>query len=514
MLGSKISSRYSLYLGILIIVIISIIAWHGILNQTIEGEGYYYFSPTNSLILPNGNLAKLLFGYDNFPRITYYTLEHLFKGNMQPYMDFWLATIILVNIAFFIFVKKITNSNLIALLAASYSSVYYTGNFQFYARGHFQWFTQRVPEVFPIFISFSLLIIFLRTQRLYQYILSIIAFSLALFMSDYTTLFLPFYISLSISFALLKSKSRTQFFRSLILFLPFLFINYINDSQSALGLSIIRPHQTLWQSIIENSQAAYKISYQLVVVTIPFPLLKLLSVVSKTNYFKLISLLSIPTLLFYLSIFIILWKKKFKDLYLVLTFFLSLVGVLFLNVYLNRVNVFNEIEQGRYYYIPGLYIGIIFSFIISFILKHLKLFKKIVLKKIVVLLLIFIWTSLNSQLIFKKIQDSQYVYTGGKKLMAKLSATKFKIPDGSIVMLPNPLMPLGEDFLKKYYSNGKTKFLFIDTKWRAKIPQDFDINKLYVYDYNEEYKKGGKANLNLIEVLDKSPIYRQQLTNN
>lgn len=97
--------------------------------------------------------------------------------------------------------------------------------------------------------------------------------------------------------------------------------------------------------------------------------------------------------------------------------------------------------------------------------------------------------------------------------MQRLNIEKSQLPDGAIVMVSNPLMPSGEDFLKKYYNNPNRSvlYMYIDSKWQSKIPTDFDLAKLFVFDYNDEYKKGGRAHLNFIKVEDKSDEYRKKL---
>ena len=97
-------------------------------------------------------------------------------------------------------------------------------------------------------------------------------------------------------------------------------------------------------------------------------------------------------------------------------------------------------------------------------------------------------------------KDSQYLYTGGRLLLKKLEVEKTKLPEGSFVFLPNPLMPLAEDFLEKFYSNGSISFFFIDTRWKQKIPKGFDLNKLYVYDYSKQSSM----------VIDRSEEYRKE----
>ncbi len=490
---------------ITLIILISWIVWHGVLNQTIAGEGFYYFSPTNSFITPSG-MTNIFKDFDSFPRFFTYLLENVFKGDMKPYMTAQFIIIILLNVMIYISLKKITGKSWLAFIAALYFGTNYTANFQLYARGHFQWFTQRVPEFFPILISMIFLSKFIDTKKVTYYFLSLPFFTLAILMTHYTTLFLPFFASFILISSLLKKGS--DFKKSIILSLPFVIINYLIVSNSTLGLDVIRPKQTLLEALLQNKDVLSKISFQLVVATIPFNLLQFIQTISKVSYIQIIPTLYLPIYLFYFSIGFFLYKKRFSYLNLVVAAFLGLIGALFLNIFLGRINVYNEIEQGRYYYIPKLYLAIIISsFIYSLLLNMSK--RLLLLKYCFIILLIFLYVTANTQFIWTKMKDSQRFYTGGNLMLNKLSQVKDTLPVDSIIMLPNPLMPLGIDFLKKYYKGHDIQYLFIDSKWKTKIPEGFDLNKFYVFDYSEEFNRGGNARLEFISVVDKSSEYRK-----
>ncbi len=489
-----------------LIIFVTTLLWHGILGQIIDGEGYYYFSPTNSFILPNGNMTDLLHNFDNFPRFFTYVLENIFKGDPQGYMTTQFLIIILLFVSIYFFIKAITQQRLVAFMVAIYMAANYTGNFQFFARGHFQWFTQRIPEFFPILLSIFLLYKYLNNQNLKNYFLSLTFFSLAVFMTHYTTLFLPLYPALMLSYCFFPRKTKMQSVKLILLSTPFIAINYLIVSNSSLSLETIKPHQTLLESILLAGRDLFNnISFQLTAVTIPISATKLISQVMMENPQQTILKLIIPTYIIYAFIGYFLYKKKFPHLNLVLACFLALISVLFLNVYLGRIKVFNEVEQGRYYFIPGFYVGIIFaSFLDTVFIKPRKVFGYIL-----VAILLACWIIPNTNLTWKKIHDSQRYYTGGRLMFQHLNKVKNEIPSDSLVMLPNPLMPLGIDFLKKYYKGHDIQYLFIDSKWKTKIPEGFDLNKFYVFDYSEEFNRGGNARLEFISVVDKSSEYRK-----
>ena len=494
---------------ILIVIFVSMFTWHGILNQSISGEGFYYFTPEISFIEPGGELTDILHNHDNFPKFFTFILEELFGGQMQPYMTAQLIIIVLVNICIYLAVKTITKNSWIALITAVYFGTNYTGNFQIYARGHFHWFTQRVPEFFPILGSIVFVYKFIESQKRKFYLLSLLFFTLAIFTTHYTSLFLAFFPGFLIISGFLNPKNKaTNLIKLILLSIPFVIINYIIVSNSTLSLATIRPHQTLLQAILENKDVFNKISFELVVVTVPFTVLQTIQEITLLSLVKIIPYLAIPTYIFYFLIGFILYKKNVPYLNFVIGCFIGLIGAFFLSVFLGRINVYNEIEQGRYYYIPKLYVGIILaSFIYTVFLKIIKTRLQFI-KALLVIFLIVLYLSTNIGLIWAKIKDSQRYYTGGRVMLLYLDKAKNDLPPDSIVMLPNPLMPSGTDFLRKYYSGQNTTFFFIDTKWKTKIPPEFNTDKLFVFDYNEEYYRGSAARIQFIGVEDKSKEYR------
>jgi len=509
-----------------LIILATIFAWHGILGQIIEGEGFIYFSPGYSLISSSGKIVNLLAGFDNFAKVFTFVFERVFGGNLTPYIVVLLMTIILVNVAFYLFVKEATKNRWLAFLAAIYAGINYQAAFQFYARGHFQWFLQRVPELLPIFASFYYLTKYTNSRKTKYYYLSLTLFFLALLMSHYATLFLPFFLAFFMVSAFTQIKDKEKRLKLLLMSVPFVTVNYLLIANTSLSAEVIRPNQTFLQFLSQPKDIISKISHQLVVVTMPWGsfrslvntitsyrsligkygpdfLLDLANLFPKRteDYQALISKTIIPTYLFYIGSIWLLFKKKSKAFTLASASFLALLGVLFLNVYLGRFNVFAEIFQGRYYYLPAFYVGIILASFFNTLFKNKK----------VLLLIALTWALYNTKLIWRQIHDSQYSFTGGKLMLQHLDERKEYLPEKSIVILPQPLMPLGENFLEKYYTGPETKFLYLDEKWQSKIPENFDPKNLFVFAYNEEYEKGGNASLTKITVIDKSEEFRQIL---
>lgn len=480
---------------IVLVILATSAAWHGILNQVIEGEGFYYFSPAQSLITPAGKLTDLAHGVDNFTKIITFVQEKIFAGNIESYMTVEFLFIILINISFYIFVRKVTKNPYLAFMAAIYEAVYYTGNFQFYARGHYHWFYQRAVEIIPIFVSFFFIIKFCESKTLKNYLFSLFFFVVALFMANYTTFltpFIPIYLTIH-ALTDTKNKKLKQKIKLVLFSLPFLLINYLVTKDASLNLSVIHPNQTFIQSFLLLKDIPHKILYQLTVVTIPFAVTDFLSKQFHLNYQQFIDSSTMFVCLLYLMIFGNLYKNKSKYFKLSLTSFFALLSVLFLIVYFNRVIVYNEVQEGRYYYIPAFYVGIIFASFLETIIKGKK-------KLIIISLLTILWLFANSNFIWKKIASTQYYSIQTKLMLNYLNTIKDNLPENAFVLLPDPPEPGATAFLIKYYSGKNTTFLYLDQNWKSKLPENVDKNKVFVFDFKEKFK-----------IEDQSEKYRLQL---
>jgi len=215
---------------IFLITILTFLIWYGIVNRSLNGDGYYYFAPPYSLFSPDGKLSLTISTLDNFPRILDFILEKSFGGNMRSYMATVLGIIIIVNISFYIFIKKVTRNQYIAFLASIYAGINYKSGYTFYANGTLQWVWQRVPELIPVFVSFWFLIKFVNGRKTKDYLLSLIFFVLAMLMTHYTIFFLPFIPAFAIIFSTLKIKGKKDKLKTIILCLKIhvcLFLCYI-----------------------------------------------------------------------------------------------------------------------------------------------------------------------------------------------------------------------------------------------------------------------------------------------
>ena len=435
---------------VFLIILTTFFVWRGILNQSIEGEGFYYFAPPET----GRGLVEFLTKFDNMPRIFTSISGSVFKGNMQGYMTTQLVVIILLAVCEYFIIKAIVKNRLIALTATLYFTLNFSGNYQIYARGHFQWFAQRVFEIFPFLFSFFFLSKFYNKEKYGYYLLSFLFFLLALLTSTYATLLVPFYPSLLFVMALTKKLPIKKRVLYLLLSLPFIIINYLIVKYSSLGDKVVNPPDINLPLIKQIEGYVLKISHQLVGATLPFSLLTFFAHTFNSSEIKIvinapfssipiykttilitalkafIMILAVPIYLFYTSIIVFLHKKKSPQFYIVLSSFLALIGTFFLSAYTNRFDVYGSIFESRYFYLPGFFIGIIFAcFIYNLVPK----------KPIFIISLLLVWALYNFKLIDAKMKSSQYKYTAERIMLNHLKNISGGLPENSIIVFPLPI---------------------------------------------------------------------------
>ncbi len=494
-----------------VITLITIFAWKDILYQTPEGEAFIYFTPTYQLFDSLGNI-ELFYNIDNFTRLFYFVFDKLFSYNMFPFMLGIFIGVILINISLYIFAKLSTQSFAIAFLTSLYAGINFQGNFQFYARGHIHWFLQRVPEIIPMFISVLLLFHFLKTKKRSAYYLSLLFFILSLLTAHYATMitpFIPIYLTL---YALKNSKNKHSILKTISLSIPFLIVNYLLIKTNSLGDAVINSGNSFSSFLLNSSDLLKKILFQLTSLTLPFPLVNLFTKITKTDSANIVTILFYPTLIFYLLIFYRLFKTKSKHFIFALSCFLTLLVTLFLNLFLGRFgNVYNQIAESRYYYLPAIYVGFIFAITIDNLFSRFQSNHFINLKTVIITCLSVLLIFMNIKPIWKKTHASQYRYTALTKMFQYLSHSSQTFPPNSLIFIPNPPGPNTIPYLEKKFGSKNTTYFYFDPNWQPKLPSDTDPNKVFVLSYSDEFKKGGGADLSQIHVIDQSKLYREQL---
>jgi hypothetical protein len=499
-----------------LIILLSLTTWHQVLNLTLEGEAHIYFNSSYQFYLTPSkeNLNTIIGNYDNFGRIVYTAFGPLFKVNPFPYMLLLLITIISVNLAFFIFLKAVFKNNMAAFFSTIYAGTSFKSSFQFYARGHYHWFVQRVPETTFIFLSLYFLIIFLQSNKLHHYIFSVAIYTLALFIARFGIQFCPFII-FTITFKLLSHGiNRKNIQTAILISLPFLLISFflLQKTSQETGITQGAIHANRISELLQNTkQVANSISFQLIAISVPFEHIREMSK-SAGNLVNLQNIIPhfYPHIYFAYAIALaFLIFKKSKLIFLAVSSFMALIVSLFMTVFFGRSVITADIYNGRYFYIPNFFFAIFLGILLIEILNIPRL--KPASQKLLILIISLKIFSANATQVNNAINQRLYYFTANKLMYRFLDQNINNFKKDSVILLPTPPMPYF-DAVQRFYRYPEITYFPLEEKSLNNIKGQYDINNIYAYDYSDEYKKGGKADIKKISVIDVTDKYRQELS--
>lgn len=359
--------------------------------------------------------------------------------------------------------------------------------------GNYQRFGQRITILIPVLLSFLFLHRFLIKNKIIHYFSSISLYVIALLMGHFTTFSLPLFFLYPIVYSLLNSKHKI--IKSVLLSLSFVFINFF-----LLKNATHLPHKNIG-SLFQNPQKLIE-DIVLQIGNINIPIYILSKIRAYFDPFKeVLLILSIPCIIIFILGSLIIAKKLKKILPLYITSLLVIPILLALNLYFQRVNpiqniqnyqhyflsgyptdylnsINNLIKGDRYYTMPMIFISIIWSSLL------VSIFNNRMGKSIIILMLSFYLykninlININLKLFERPSRDYKIYLSHIKKMSHEFT------PD-SIIITPRFFLwtaPL----IKTFY--GYEEQMFIDYKpgWEEEIPLKF---KGRIFTINYDYQK-------------------------
>lgn len=496
------------YLHIIIIAFACIIVWGKTIGQVFMGEGYVYFG-TELNFTSNGKILGLE-RWDNFGRILFDILTPIFHDNISYYMIFQLLTIIILAIIFFYLVKYFTKNTWISLNSTLIFCTSYSGLFEMIATGNYQRFVQRIPNLIPQLLAFLQLAKYFDTKKLKHYINSLILFSISIFMGHFSTFLMPVFIIYPIIFSIAHKSRVKQVFTNILLSIPFVFLNLFLISGD-----IFTPKGDFINFI--KTSGVIGITTQIILqisnMILPAGLIEKIASVS-SSYQDTVLILTLPIIfIFFMGIYLI--RKRQKKIFIIYTLSLfSLFVLLFLNLYLGKVNpTYNmrgytyyflpntyssdpsltaSFKGDRYYMLPYFFISIIVATFIYSLFKNKKTYK--------LFSTIFLtgYIFYNSGLVWKNIDRIQPVSEDLKKYLSFVKSVSSKLNNQSILVVPREFL-WPSSMIKTIYGYPEMKFTPNDTDWKRQIINKKDI---ILIDFYYDKTQDGKINVAQNRVID------------
>jgi hypothetical protein len=500
--------KFKKYLPAIIIALATIIVWGKTVSQVFMGEGYIYFD-TGLNFSANGKIIGLE-RWDNFGRILFDALPPIFHDNISYYLAFQILIIIVITIVFYYLVKYFTKNTWISLSSAVIFCTSYLGLFEMIGTGNYERFAQRIPNLIPQLLAFLLLAKYFDTKKIKHYIYSLILFSLSIFMGHFSTFLMPTFVIYPIIFSIVHKSRVKKIIINILLSIPFVLLNLFLISGD-----IFTPKGDFIGFIKENGigHITSQIILQISNMTLP-PLLieKIASVTS--SYQSTLLIMTLPIVfIFFIGLYIIRRKQKKIIIIYALSLF-SLFILLFLNLYLGKVNPMHNmtgytyyflptayssdpsltasLKGDRYYMLPYFFISIIASTLIYSLIKNKKAYR--------LFSIIFLTGCIfyNCSLVWKNIQKIQPVSEDLKKYLSFVKTISPKLNNQSIIVVPREFL-WPSLMIRAIYNYPEIKFLPNDIGWKQQITNS---KNLLLIDFYYDMTKDGKINVSQNRVID------------
>lgn len=461
--------------------------------MSIQGEGFLYFSEdAYSFNTENP------FALDNYwpPRVDLsatiinHILSRTFFDYMFAYFVVLFIVMLVVILTMYILVRVMTGSKLAAFCAAVIFGLSYAANANMLASGGYQYFSQRVVLVAPLFIAFLLLYKYLHSRFLGYYILSLILYLLILIFGSYATDFLPAIILYPLVFVIFNIKTDWSFFiQTIWIPLPFMIGNYfiVRNAGTLIHNTPAQTHFLInfFQKILDFSDTIPKFLQQMAVLTLPF---LLDSRLFQLNIGQQLILAEILSVIIYAAAFIFLWKTKPSWRIITIFFLGGFIAILYLNLFLNPEQSLNTLESSRYFYYPFL-MGAMFW---GLFFASTFLYKRGILR-VVFISILFLWLSYNIFSIERVFKEEGWRNTANKDMLAKIKEWSPVLKERPyFIYFPgsfNTLGPGGLWFARTFYAHPKTQLDFNEPDLPTLAKQNILSEDIFVFRFDHQTHK-------------------------
>lgn len=483
---------------IVIITFVTLLVWYKLLGQSFFGEAYYYFDNHQTFFNSKIDTSE----YDIFPRIIFDILKPILKDNLTLYLAFQLLVMVILNLTFYLTLYSIVKQKLLAFTSAIFFAVSYIGLFEMLGTGNYQRFVQRVPNLIIILISFYFLVRYLNNRKIIDLIRSYLLFFLAVFLAHFSSFLLPLFVIYPAVWAFYEKKRLKNFRRIAILVIPYAITNYALISQDSL-----RPHWSMIDFLGHNKNIISDIILQFSSLNIPPFIIDKISIIAHP-YRNTLMLVIVPIIIIYIFG---LYKvvKSYPKLKTIYTVSLLMIPVLlFLGLYLGKVNpefdingfhyyylpdhliginsTFTSIKGDRYYLVPMFFVSIIWASLIFIVFKSRKKIYKVFIFVFLTIYILYnmslIWDHFNELLPLVYETNSYLTYIRSIK-------SQFK-PNTALIVPDYFIWP--SNMIRVFYGYPNMQFLSSRHDWKIQLNPE-NKNNVMIIDY--DYKTNSFYNL-------------------
>lgn len=359
----KFWKRRRVILLLFALVLLVYYPWRFLSDLVLRRESYIYLLPytlNTSLSHP----FYLLTTYHVGAIFIGWILIHLFGTVMTYYFQFEILVILIITVLLFYCVKNITKNIYVSFSSALLFSVNYIGNFEMYSDYGYSFFLERIITVPFLLISLLILSRALEENRRKYFIVSLVFFTIGIGLGHFALLFALPYCLYPFFWKLFHRGSLIDILQGIIkgtafgaVALLFVFLqNFTNPGLTPKGNifdftfhpEISQYGEKILQQLVNSSQYPFVVNAIGIIRVIDTPTASALAPFIIVAYV--------------ISFFVIFYRLPVMRP-LLFTVTSSTIGIFYLNVYWNRMLVYDP-GPNRYLYFPSLLLAVYWSLLL------------------------------------------------------------------------------------------------------------------------------------------------------
>lgn len=422
-------------LFVFILLLLSYKAWQMLPQMVMRSDGFVYLlsTPQENFF----NLPLFFTGFGTSAMVFGYIFSKVYGVNLALYYWTVLFVMMVINVLWYITIKKITKRSIVAFSAVLLFGVNYFGIYDMVSTHCYCFFLERIIPVVLLIPSFLFLHLFLEKKNKKYFILSALFYFLGVGIGHFTVLFTPFFLFYPIFWYLFNEKTIKRKAQGVIYGLSyflqsafFVLIQQINES--GLGPKkwtftefLFDPEKYLYFKKIAL-QFAYWSQYPIVLKEYGVSLQNIID----TRRAELL----IPYILTaYLIAALIIYVRLPKQRPMLFTTILGTTVIFYLNAYFNQYDMLNFSGASRYLYFPSFLLTIFWSYFLWAVF-----FKKKNLLAIVGIGLVVIYYFINSLLIRENFRHELRWNKSTRAVFDYIIATRHTLSKNTLVISPYP----------------------------------------------------------------------------
>lgn len=409
-------------------------------------------------------------------------LPKFFGPNVASYLWFEWVVILLIVLVFYLLVRVITKSSVIAFTATLISSISYLGNWDMYGTHCYCFFIERVTNIPFLLVSFLFLHLYLVKSKRHYLLVSFLLYFVGLGLGHLALLLTPPFVLYPFWWFVVQSWKK-ETWKGVLIGGIFLLISIGITLAQRVTYDNWGPKWTFTEFAFNPSKYDYlgAMAFQLTNWSQYYSISPNLYTENPLRDIDLQHINSgISYVLFiYLITFVVLYKKLPTFRALLLTCFFGVIGILFLNSYVRLPEIIIP-DSNRYLYYPTFFLSIFWG--VS--LWHFFLNRKGFLRIMGVLIIIF-YCHVNVVLLEHIIDRNIEWNRSTKALFDYVLQTRNSLSPNTLVVVEYPEFWVQEaDFFTEQLGRGEVEYETAETNmgdWRRKIPKYQNILQL---EYN------------------------------